>query len=1043
MRRYLLFVVALLAFCGAVIGLLASIQQRNFHLRGYVNPTETQDIPFRPDYRFGVNAALTQYTPEELEIHLDLMQQIGVTWIRQPFSWAEVEQTEGQFDWDAWDRVVEAVDAREEMQLIAVLTDSPNWTRESTLKTAPPRRFEAYENFVAAVASRYGNQIDHYQIWDEPNIALGWGNLQPSAVEYAALLQVGYDAVHDYDPDATVIAAALAPTTEVSPRNISDIAYLRQLYAAGASQYADAFAAKPYGFSHPVTDRRVANDHLNFSRIIALREIMTAHGDGQKQLWASNWGWNNLPDAWKGGPSIWGEVSEEDRIAYTLAALDRSDSEWPWLGGMTLQHWQPDMPADDAIWGFSLINQDGTPSSLYNALARRTQTKHATNGLYAVQNDFARYRGVWSFSDFGADMGWVQDSSFSFDFAGDSIALLVRQDDYIAYFYPEIEEATANALPRDVAGNPYLLLRSGDLAPDLKLVKVAHDLPDEPRTMYVTGDELIPDEINHRWPLVGFAVSHDDFAAPYERQITIGWLTVIVAAFAVVVTGYRIQWSILGRFLHQLEARIGDIFHLLLSIVASLALLFGMILTWGDGVPAILRRDSVHIGLSVLTSGLIYIDTPSIIITLVPALILLMLIFARLEIGLLLTIFWAPFFLYPVELYRFAFPIAEIILFITVCAWLLRGFIGWGNMWRVGKVQATLAVPKLLDYLIIAWVLLGAVAVIWSPLTGAALTELRTMFIQPALFYAILRTINPDRLTFVRLVDGLLLAGLVVVGIGLLMYAQGEGTITAEAGARRLASVYGSPNNVGLLLGRCLPFLLAYMLLPVGRRRRTFATVAIIILLIALLLTQSAGALFIGIPAAVLLVFILSWRKRALLPIIALGVIFVGGIFVASQLPRFERMTDFSEGTNFYRLRVWESAINLIVDRPITGAGLDQFLYEFRDTYILPDAWEEPELSHPHNFLLDSWVRLGLFGVVLFVATQIAFWRRSLRSYFAHYDNVDPILLALIIGTMGSMLNLLAHGLVDNSIYVLDLAYIYVLLVGLCVSFENARAIDA
>ena len=35
----------------------------------------------------------------------------------------------------------------------------------------------------------------------------------------------------------------------------------------------------------------------------------------------------------------------------------------------------------------------------------------------------------------------------------------------------------------------------------------------------------------------------------------------------------------------------------------------------------------------------------------------------------MLTIFYAPFFLFPVELYKFAFPMSELMLLITAAAW--------------------------------------------------------------------------------------------------------------------------------------------------------------------------------------------------------------------------------------------------------------------------------------------------------------------------------------------------------------------------------------
>jgi hypothetical protein len=43
---------------------------------------------------------------------------------------------------------------------------------------------------------------------------------------------------------------------------------------------------------------------------------------------------------------------------------------------------------------------------------------------------------------------------------------------------------------------------------------------------------------------------------------------------------------------------------------------------------------------------------------------------------------------------------------------------------------------------------------------------------------------------------------------------------------------------------------------------------------------------------------------------------------------------------------------------------------------------------------------------------------------------------------MGSMINLLSHGLVDNSVFVNDLAFVFMLLLGLMNNLANARAID-
>ena len=134
--------------------------------------------------------------------------------------------------------------------------------------------------------------VDVYQIWDEPNILLGWGGRPPSAAAYAELLQAAYTAIHAADPTATVVTAALAPTIETGPDNLSDLLYLQQLYDLGAGPYFDAAAGKPYGFYTGPDDRQAEAELLNFSHFALLRQVMVRNGDGHKLLWGGNFGWN-------------------------------------------------------------------------------------------------------------------------------------------------------------------------------------------------------------------------------------------------------------------------------------------------------------------------------------------------------------------------------------------------------------------------------------------------------------------------------------------------------------------------------------------------------------------------------------------------------------------------------------------------------------------------------------------------------------------------------------------------------------------------------
>src|SRR5690606_26111930 len=96
----------------------------------------------------------------------------------------------------------------------------------------------------------------------------------------------------------------------------------------------------------------------------------------------------------------------------------------------------------------------------------------AQNGLYPAANPYAEYSGVWTFGLAGADIGWLNDSQLAFDFMGRDVALLLREDDYVAYLYCTIDSQPANALPQDNAGHAYIVLTSASGEPESNLVVV-------------------------------------------------------------------------------------------------------------------------------------------------------------------------------------------------------------------------------------------------------------------------------------------------------------------------------------------------------------------------------------------------------------------------------------------------------------------------------------------------------------------------------------------------------------------------------------------
>ena len=113
--------------------------------------------------------------------------------------------------------------------------------------------------------------------------------------------------------------------------------------------------------------------------------------------------------------------------------------------------------------------------------------------------------------------------------------------------------------------------------------------------------------------------------------------------------------------------------------------------------------------------------------------------------------------------------------------------------------------------------------------------------------------------------------------------------------------------------------------------------------------------------------------------------------------------------------------------------GLDNFLYEYRDAYYLPGAEVERNLSHPHNILLDFWSRLGILALAALVGSLAAFFRGAWRLF--HTLTGDGPWL--VLGLAASMVYGLAHGLIDNSFFLVDLAFFYMLTVGIVRMIER------
>ncbi len=428
-------------------------------------------------------------------------------------------------------------------------------------------------------------------------------------------------------------------------------------------------------------------------------------------------------------------------------------------------------------------------------------------------------------------------------------------------------------------------------------------------------------------------------------------------------------------------------------------------------------------------------------------------------------LFGLPFYLHPLPILPGrALNLIEIGVYGGLGLTVARHIILRGHQRTSGQKSAALDARHRLFFLLVSFALVATFA---AEQEGVALREWRTVFLSAGLFALLLHeTLRSaaDRSapgpgaarTFLALCW--LAGGAFVACAGLWQYVTEQNIIQAE-GVNRIRAFYGSPNNLGLYLERTaamglamaifgawtagakgngetptrpkrIPLLESWKSAPFSARSALLLTVP---QLLALLLTFSKGAIFLGLPA-MLLVLAVAGRRLLAAPggrlskrwgwgLIAVAAVMVLGLIPFLGTERFRSLLDFRpEGTAGIRLSLWRSSVQLALDHLWLGVGPDNFLYSYRSGYILPAAWRDPSLNHPHNVVLDWWTRLGLPGLALATA-WLALGVRSLWRA----ARVDVI----AVGALGAVAAALGHGLIDASYALPDLLIVWVFLLHL------------
>ena len=967
----------------------------------------------------GVNTFLhREPDPAKVRQELEVLRQAGVGLVRQEFNWAEFEPLDpeehpelGRDAWVKYDQIVEAARGAG-IEILARLDRAPAWAtpgfdpRSNPWMQAPPADNADFADFAGQLATRYRGKVRYYQIWNEPNLLGEWGGRPPDPAEYLAMLRAVGQAIRAADPDARIVLAGLAPTIETGPDNLSDLLFLRTLYQLGAKGEFDVATSMSYGLWTGPRDPRIDDQRVNFPRAVLWREAMLEFGDAQTPVWAAEYGWMSLPAGWTGEPGIWGNHSAENQAAWTVDGIRRAREQWPWMPTIVIwaSRWPETPDPRDPTPYFRLMDKDFTPRPNLEAIREAYAAAPAAGvGLHQETHPAVSYAGPWprvpsdlASLTFHRQTG-VAGASVSFRFEGTDVGLLTRRGPDMGRVLARVDgqDALADALPRNPAGEAILDLYAPNVEP-LARIPIATRLPPGPHRLELTVLAMPNPASSGGLVIVdGLLVGN---ARPTWPWLALGSVWAVVAALAV--------WTVRGW----------------LGVRRALAALSW---TWMDRRIGPLRLGEVVLGAAAVLYAVLPAGGPTSAWTLLRILLAMgmgVLALARLRDAALVAVAAIPFVGVIGRTGVIDRPVGEILILAVVAAWIVRAL--WCGPPRLPPVRWLVAVA--------AFVLAGIVAAGLADYPKFAIRDLRTVILEPAAFFVVLASVLRERNDVRRLLAALV-AGAAAAALTALVLIP-FGAVVTEVFPPRLRGTFGSPNNLALVLERAAPVALALALAAGastsfgghgrwGWRRvagaRSPWLLALAVLVTVLILTWSRGA-WLGALVGLAVAARPLWRQvgfRRRVVAVGFSIAALAGIVLVTGVERIGQLLRIGDSGAVSRLAIWDAGWRMARDNWLFGVGPDNFLTHYR-AYMLPEAWREPNISHPHNLLLDAWVSLGVTGLVALVALVALFWRDWARIRRAVADRSDP----LAFGLAGAMAAALTHGMVDHAYFLPELA---------------------
>ena len=293
---------------------------------------------FAPGFEAGANLHSTP--------HLNWLRAMGAHWVRLNLDWDAIQPRRGVWDFEQADASIAAAEAAG-LKVYACLLYSPPWASANGKGNGVPTA-EAWNAYVTAVARRYGNRVQAYGIWNEPNLDDYWAG---NARDYTQRLLIPASAIIHREAPGVIVAgpdlAHLATGTIPVPQ------FFREMKQYGGIEALDVVSHHLYG-QEDFEAKLIGAKFLGITYRPGLKQMLKAAGLGDKELWLTETG-------------VDAKALGEARQAELLDAQWRVLATQPWVKKAFVYAWADD-PSQDQRWG--LIDAQGNAKPAFEAMWR-------------------------------------------------------------------------------------------------------------------------------------------------------------------------------------------------------------------------------------------------------------------------------------------------------------------------------------------------------------------------------------------------------------------------------------------------------------------------------------------------------------------------------------------------------------------------------------------------------------------------------------------------------------------------------------------------